>query len=188
MDRECRILTIHGREVNPMTKARLDVIANVVIIATGLTGVSALGYRAYAANQQLQQKTQVETTGYSVGEKLNTGQLIDFSRSPRNAIVSINTGCRHCASVMPFIKRTAEAAGGRARLVLIGEQSRDVLQSYLREHQLEGVDFVSLPPGTVKIRAVPTFIITDSEGKFLKSWTGRLNKDREDEVMSALGL
>lgn len=168
-----------------MKKPRLETIANWMIVVTGLVALGTTAHRWLGARSTAAQGPKAV---YQPGENVDAGPAVDFSRSNRTLLVSIDTGCPHCASVMPFLKDVARDAQESAQVVVVGLQPVGVLREYLARHSIDGVPTVQLKPGTLRARAVPTMIVVDWKGRFLSSRTGRLNEADQDAVRAALDL
>jgi len=74
------------------------------------------------------------------------------------------------------------AAGTKINLTEELKQSRE----YLRSLNVSIDEVKQTPPGSVGVRATPTLILINSGGIVVNSWVGRLQSDKEAEVLSQL--
>jgi hypothetical protein len=175
---------MHAKKGIPqMKRPKLESVANVVMIVTGLAATGMIVERQFSKPAPPPPIPQP----YSVGEKLNTGTLIDYSRSPRNLVVALSTKCSHCETVMPFLKGLATSPHDM-KVTVVGREDIAVLTEYLSRHDVTGVDIVTMPPQALKVPGVPTILLVDREGRFVNSWSGRLSEVRQQALRAALGM
>src|SRR5437762_1889304 len=81
---------------------KLDTIANVTIIATGIL-VSSLILRNWVESA----RAQAERQPYRAGESLGRVESLDLSAS-RTVLLVVRSNCHFCTQSMPFYKRLSD--------------------------------------------------------------------------------
>jgi hypothetical protein len=90
---------------------------------------------------------------------------------------------------MRFYRRISALDARRAtglRLVVVGQEDRNVLASYLEQQELEVDEVVRVTFDTTPSAVTPTLILIGREGTVKDIWRGQLPPDAEDDVMRAV--
>ena len=107
------------------------------------------------------------------------------------------TWCQPCKKTMRDLQRRFETVNGdQLRIVGLsiddGQAASRKVARYLRKHGLSYPVFLDDQPApawtALKVRAVPTMMLVDGEGRVLWRYTGPDGDDRLDEALRELGL
>jgi thiol-disulfide isomerase/thioredoxin len=172
---------------------KIQFLANVaiVLIAVFLVGIVIKNFLATPepaasapSNVPANPKPAVSLTG-----KPMPLQNIDWAKNKKTLVLYISNKCHFCTESAPFYQRLAqEAAGKDIKLAAVLPQPVEQGQEYLKKLNVVGIDSVyqnSL--SSLGVRGTPTILLVDENGKIINSWMGKLNSDRENQVLSILG-
>ncbi len=169
-------------------KARLETIANLTIIVTGITMMVLVISRVVGD----QERTPLPLRQYQVGEKLAAGFPVDFSQSPQTLLLMLSSKCQYCSESLPFYHDvlSAQQANPRVtRLVALGTEDKASLAQYLTQHGLTFDDVVSVSLDKIKLRGTPTLVLVDRLGTVKAVWPGFITDDqRKQEVLKAMAV
>jgi hypothetical protein len=165
-------------------KIRLETIANLTIIVTGLTVTTLLLSRVIA---DYRQPPRPAVPDYQVGETLPAAFPVDFRKTPQTLLLVLSSQCHYCTDSVPFYRDllSARANGGSdTRFVAVGLETRATLEDYLKQHQLVFDEVVSLPREAIKFRGTPTLLLVDNSSVVKGVWSGFLSSEqRRDQVV-----
>lgn len=105
------------------------------------------------------------------------GQTIDtpadwYSSSEYTLVVFARASCGACQTAKPFLKQLVADLGSRSAVVLgtTGKEPKEEL-GYGQSLGLADASVKVVPAG-LRVRATPTLVLVDREGKVLASWEG----------------
>ncbi len=163
---------------------KLETIANWIVIVTGLTVTTVVTSRVVA---DYRRPAQTLPQTYQVGEKLvSTEAPVDFSKAPQTLVLVLSSQCHFCTESVPFYHDLlkARAHSPLTRMIAIGVEEDKTLQGYLKEHDLQFDEVVSVPRDKIKFRGTPTLVLLDRSGTVKGVWPGYLTTDKKrDEVV-----
>jgi hypothetical protein len=111
---------------------------------------------------------------------------VDFGKSDRTLVLVASSQCPYCTNSMQFYRRLGALDARRGtglRLVVVGQEDRNTLASYLEQHELEVDDVVRVTFDTTPSAVTATLILVGREGTVKDIWRGQLAPDAEDDVM-----
>ena len=122
---------------------------------------------------QLQPGTRIELTG------------VDWKKNGQTLILALSDKCHFCTESAPFYQRLVKQRG-KTSLVAVLPQPVDQGRKYLEGLgvAIDDVRQVSFP--AVGLRGTPTLILADNNGVAIESWIGRLQPNREEELLERL--
>jgi protein-disulfide isomerase-like protein with CxxC motif len=160
--------------------SRLDRAANLVTITVGIAVTIALAAKLFTPSR-------TDFPQYKVGDKMNTGRLVDYSRANHTLLLVVDPTCGICTGSMPFYSRLVAAIqDSKTRLVVLGKDPRQVLEKYLKEHGIEGVETQQIALADVKVRGVPALFLADGAGQFRQMWMGGLQPGAQDSILASV--
>lgn len=103
-------------------------------------------------------------------------------------ILALSDTCRYCTESADFYKRLAQENIKKKSVQIVAVLPQDLERGkkYLHELGLTVDEIKSLQLNELGVRATPTVIMLDVNGKVSESWVGKLPKEKEDEVLSRL--
>jgi len=164
---------------------RIELVANLAIIVVAiLLGVVLV--RNYLFRSPVPTQAPA-TTGIQAGTKLSLPS-VDWNSSRQTLVMALSTKCHFCTESAPFYQRLAqECAGNRnVRLIAVFPQTSRESEEYLKGLALNVDDVKQSELGSLGVSGTPTLILLNNEGVVEDSWRGKLNGDREGEVLRRL--
>lgn len=169
-------------------KERIEALANILIILVSILVVVVI------VRQYLSNSGESARTGSPPGsEEISAGKNIsvegiDWSHSRKTVLLVLSSNCRYCTQSVEFYQKLVlkRQNGEQLRIIALFPHSVELGRRYLADHNVyvDDVKEVSMPQlGTY---FTPTIILVDSGGKIVNSWVGKLQPDKENEIMSML--
>jgi thioredoxin-related protein len=100
----------------------------------------------------------------------------------------MNTGCRFCTDSIPFYNqmKAQQSILKGTRIVAIFPNSKDEVEKYARQRQLNIASVAEVDFQPLGIPATPSLILVDGNGKVLDFWIGKLSKEDEQQAINAI--
>jgi len=124
---------------------------------------------------------------YARGEKFVVPAGVSLEPGQRSILLFVRSGCIYCKQSMPFY-RELMGEQKRARLIVLGTESKETLATYCASYDLSPAAIASIQMSATKFRATPTLVVVESDGTVVGAWTGELDRSRQDEVKRRLGV
>lgn len=159
---------------------RLELVANVSLIAASLTVLLTFGLRACDLRQPSR------NAGYQKGERLPSLAGVHYADASRTVLLFISTKCRYCLDSMPFYAKLAGMRSSKHfQLLIVGTEPESALAGLADAYRLAPNRVLSVTPGTFLAVGTPTLLVADRSGRIVGIWVGLL-RDREQEVLAEL--
>ncbi len=168
------------------TYKKIEVLANVMtIVVAALISVALVKAYFIPAPPAVTARTMSGEAG--VGTSLK-GRLpdVDWGRIERTLLVAISTQCHFCKESTPFYRKLQEQIGKRLKIVAVLPQPTTAAEQFLSN---EGIHFDAVKQitlGEIGVRGTPTMLLVDRSGVVTKMWTGKLQPDQEERVLTYL--
>ncbi len=165
-------------------KNYLEVITNVAVLLVAVVVLGTFAWRYFASEQNspLQKSLQNgETFGQLTG--------INFADSPQTLVIALSSRCGFCTQSMPFYKQLTEIQRENkktTRVIAIFSEEEEEVKPYIEQHQLYVDTLSNIDFKTLKVSSTPTIILVDTGGTIIDFWVGRLSKDTEQRVLTAI--
>lgn len=163
-------------------KSKLEMIANLVIIVTGISATAFLANRYFDGPDAPALQRDV----YQPGELLAADLPIRVSDAERTLLVVVNSRCSFCTASMPFYRRLVKEHAGGAQIAVVGTEPLATLQEYIVKNGLGDLPLGSVRSDYFKTRLTPLLVLIDKERRVVSSWPGKLGPTREKEVIGRL--
>lgn len=113
---------------------------------------------------------------------------VQWPTSQPTLILALSDTCRYCTESADFYKRLAQENVKKKSVQIVAVLPQDLERGkkYLNELGVTVDDIRSIQLNQLGVRATPTLIMLDVNGKVSESWVGKLPKEKEDEVLSRL--
>jgi hypothetical protein len=120
---------------------------------------------------------------YSVGDRFEGAPGLDFKSHPSTMVIWVSSRCGACTASMPFYQRlTAESH--RTPVVLMGQESVDMLKAYADAFAFRPAQIVSAGDQTLKFAGTPTVLLIGPDSIVRSIWYGRRqNAAEESEIL-----
>jgi thioredoxin-related protein len=168
-------------------KLSLDHLTNV---ATLLTCVAIL----FLFVQRSQRESIIAPPTFEVGETIRDLPAVSFGSASRTLLLVASEDCRYCQESVPFYKTMAKQVADvdplfSLQLLVVTADSQEESERFLISSGLDTAKIIRLAPDemrALKVPGTPTLVLADHRGKVIGVWVGKLNTDREREVLAAL--
>ena len=169
-------------------RLRLETATNVATIITCAAVVAVLADRWFTEPSERLPPT------YEVGEAITDLPAVDFRAAERTLLLAASEDCRYCEASIPFYKTVAsrlrsgsDAKSVQVVLITVDDQVRS--ERFVQSSDLGNAQVVRLTPdamNALKVPGTPTLLLVDRFGKVVGAWVGKLNEEREREVLAAI--
>jgi thiol-disulfide isomerase/thioredoxin len=154
------------------TSANVAIILAAVLLATVLVKQHLLdGTRTQASSPQ---------PGVAVGAQLTTPD-VDWSGNKRTLLLVLSTTCHFCSESAPLYQRLVKESG--VRPIAVVPQSVAEGRLYLNRLGVPVGDVRQLSLDSIGVSGTPTLLLVDDAGHVSGKWVGKLDPDREAELL-----
>jgi thioredoxin-related protein len=177
----------------PPKKSTLDTVANIAIIL-----VCAIAAVVLVRNQFFPKQQPGMPSGVEKGEQFDQLKAVVPAGSSRALVVAVQPGCHYCNDSIPFYKNLIEQRNQKNSAVkfiavvpandkpeeaqkLVADESQKFASGGAQPDGMVNIDFAS-----IKVPGTPTLLLVDNTGKVLDVWVGKLDPDKEKEVLKVL--
>lgn len=164
-------------------KHRLETATNIATIAACVAVIGVL------AQRWLSGPNTVHPPAYEVGDTISELPEAAFRDSPRTMLLVASEDCRFCQESLPLYNTIASQLVASVRVVLVTSDEPAKADRFIKSSGFREAKIVRLSAArmrSLKIPGTPTVILADSSGVVENIWLGRLNGDRERELISTL--
>jgi AhpC/TSA family protein len=122
----------------------------------------------------------------TIGSKVGLAGL-DWSQSHKNVLLVLQKDCRFCTDSAPFYRDLIKQTEGRdVKVVAVLPQSDEEAKKYLHDLNITGIEVKQSSLTSLEVGGTPTIVIADDNGTITDVWFGRLQPDKENEVLAKL--
>jgi hypothetical protein len=158
----------------------LEKAANISIIIAVVTFLAIL-IRNEVTNKQSQPITG-QTLSSAIENKPINIPGIRFPRDHQVLLMALSTTCHFCKESSPFYRGLIDKQRNKVEIITAFPQSRDAINSYMKEENLASSQVLSTPLDQIGVLATPTLLLVDKSGVVRKIWVGYLDGDKQTEV------
>ncbi|MGB7209514.1 MAG: redoxin family protein [Pyrinomonadaceae bacterium] len=113
---------------------------------------------------------------------------IDWAKNQKTLVLYVSTKCRFCTESGPFYQRLVqENALKNVKFVAVMPQPVEEGREYLTKLGVKIDEVYQTPLQSIGVRSTPTLLLVNDSGVVTDSWVGKLQPEREDQVISKLG-
>jgi len=161
--------------VSGKTRRFLEISANLAIVIVAVVIVGNFVWSRIRPKQN--------TSGPSVGNVVSlTG--VNWKENGRTLLMVLQKGCVYCEASAPFYRKLHDERKGeqpRMLAVIPGEQADSA--HYLSERGIPSDRVINASLADVNVSGTPTLLLIDQAGHVLRVWVGKLDENRERDVM-----
>ena len=183
------------------TKSRLaraaESAANISIAVVAIVGAVVLvkGYLLHPSPPQTPDVKQAAVSKFESTEAkppLEGTELsvagVNWAESNETVVLALSSKCHFCSESAPFYQRLTRELAQRkdVRLVAVFPQETQEAKKYLDDLAVPITDVRQGSFAAIGVRGTPTLMIVDRTGTIKQTWTGRLNAERESEVLNRI--
>ncbi len=174
-------------------KTSLDTSVNIAILVVCALAIFVLIPKAHEAYQWLTNSRPGPPPMQEVkkGERFDQLKAVLPAGTSRALVVAVSPGCHFCNESMPFYKQLLDQRNQKSSpvkfiaAVPFAEAKAEEAQKFASAGaQPDGL--VQLDFAAVKVPGTPTLMLVDNNGEVLDVWVGKLEEDRQKEVLEVL--
>jgi hypothetical protein len=167
---------------------RVELVTNLSIVIAVILLI-IMGVRSFLPNPSGTAQSQAPPDLIKPGMKF-TLPGFDWSKKDAHIVLVLRKGCHFCSESAPFYQRLVQAVTNRTDLELIAALPQDAAaaQQYLNELQVPIAEVRQADMIATKVYATPTILLVDKTGTVTELWRGKLQPDKELEILNRLHL
>jgi thioredoxin-related protein len=174
-------------------KGKLDTAANVAIILVCVIAIVVLipmglqRWKDYLSPQKMPPAPAM----VEKGERFDQLKAVVPAGTERVLVVALSPTCHFCNESMPFYKQLLDERNQKSSPVkfiaavpmeeMKAEEAQKFTGAGAQPDSLVRLDFAA-----IKVPGTPTLMLVDNSGKVLDVWVGKLDEDRQKEVLKVL--
>jgi len=115
---------------------------------------------------------------------------ISWGDSKQTVLLALSNKCHFCSESAPFYQRLARdlAKRGDIRLVAVLPQDVGAGKKYLDDLGVPVAQVIQASLNTLQVQGTPTLVIVDKTGTVTQSWVGKLDSERESQVLGRIKI
>lgn len=121
----------------------------------------------------------------SAGDALNLPE-INWQKGRQTLLLALSTSCHFCAESAPFYHRLSKERDDSTRLIALLPQDATEGERYLKQAGVALDEVKQAGLGDLGVRGTPTLILADENGRVITAWEGKLDPEREKEVLGRI--
>ncbi|HBB95785.1 MAG TPA: hypothetical protein DC054_10375 [Blastocatellia bacterium] len=124
-----------------------------------------------------------------VGSSVSLGG-VDWNKNGSTLLMVLQEGCKYCEQSVPFYKSLhAQRSGSQPRMLTVVPGEAASVTRYLSEQGVPTDGIINASLSDVNVSGTPTLLLVDNTGHIKNVWVGKLDANREKEVMQkAFGI
>ncbi len=160
---------------------KLETAANIAIIVVAIL-LGAVIIQKYL----LPSSSQPERTAPVIGKQMNLSD-VNWASQPKTLVLALSTTCSFCNESAPFYKRLIENVKGKnVKLIAVFPTDAEKGRAHLKELGLSDIEVKQSPLANMQVSGTPTLILTDEKGEVTNYWLGKLQPDKELDVINKI--
>ncbi|HIK16396.1 MAG TPA: hypothetical protein IGS53_14090 [Leptolyngbyaceae cyanobacterium M33_DOE_097] len=171
---------------------KIEITANIAIIILVVLLGAVLVKGFFLPKIGLSNTSGSNTTsgdGGLVGKPISIPD-IDWSKTDRTLVLALQKDCPFCTMSATFYQRLRKELIelGGIRLVAVLPHAINEANDYLSELgvSVDEVEQVSL--SSIGVKGTPTILLVDNKGIITNVWRGKLQSERENDILTRLGV
>jgi hypothetical protein len=167
---------------------KTEFLANLCVISIAvLAGVVLIKDHIFDRPIRAESRRSAPPPGPAVGTRIALPG-VNWADKDNTLLVVLSKNCRFCSESAPFYQKIAREADQNegVRLIAVFPQDAGEGRKYLSELGVPIEEVIQSPLEVIGARGTPTLILVDKEGVVKNTWAGRLNSDKEPDVLGRL--
>jgi hypothetical protein len=111
---------------------------------------------------------------------------VDWRKNGRTLVLAISTECHFCKDSTPFYRKLEEQVGKDLKTVAVLPQPVAEAEQYLNGEGVHVDQVEQAAMAGIGVKGTPTMLLVNSAGVVTKVWVGKIQPEREQEVLAAL--
>ncbi len=159
---------------------RVELFANLAIILVAITIVVVLVQKFFFP------RTAEPPQTIALGSKVSLPG-VEWAKNGKTLVVALSTSCHFCSESAPFYQRLAQAAVAKeVKVIAVLPQSPAEGHDYLKTLAVPISDVRQVSLSSLSIGGTPTLVLVNEKGEVAGVWIGKLQSNKEDELLSRL--
>lgn len=164
---------------NERVAKRVELVANVGIVIVALLAAT-LFVRNYLGHQSKPQSI-------AIGSKVKLKD-VNWKANRKTLVLALSTNCHFCTESAPFYRQLVKAAEEQnVRTIAVFPQSPVEATSYLAAEAVKVDSVQQSPLPDIQVSGTPTVLLVNENGEVKAVWIGKLQAEREKDLLSRLG-
>jgi peroxiredoxin len=114
-------------------------------------------------------------------------QNVNWKENKKTLILYVSAACRYCTESAPFYQRLVKENSSKdVKIVAVLTQPVEEAKEYLKKHNVNIEEVHSASFSSIGVSATPTLLLVNEDGVISDYWRGRLQADKETEVLAKL--
>lgn len=114
-------------------------------------------------------------------------QEVDWGKSKKNLILYVSNTCHFCSESADFYKKVVtESSKNNTNLVAVLPQTVEEGREYLKKLEVNIDNVYQSSPDSIGLRGTPTLLLVNEKGIITDVWMGKLQPEREEQVLTKL--
>jgi hypothetical protein len=171
------------RRLGSFSDAATTIAALGCLIYSGyLVGSSLMALRS----PQAAPSTQPSGAILGIGDRFTAVPEQVFARSRFTLVLVVREECVYCRDSLSFYKTLSSEIKQHAatQMAVVSSDEFTALRRYLLRYAIEPAHVISAAIETAGIRGTPTVALCDDKGRIKRLWIGKLDAEREREVLA----
>jgi hypothetical protein len=112
---------------------------------------------------------------------------VDWSKSDKNVLLVLQTGCHFCSESAGFYRNLiAQTKDGNIKVVAVLPQTHEEAIKYLNGLNISGIEVKQSQLDSLLVAGTPTIIVTNKQGEITDVWLGKLQPNEEEAVLAKI--
>jgi|WetSurMetagenome_2_1015567.scaffolds.fasta_scaffold71245_3 hypothetical protein len=173
-----------GSEWRMSLREKVDITANVAVIGVAVLLSAALikVFFLPPGSQTNSRLADATAVGTSMKDRIPG---VDWKKNGRTLVLAISAQCHFCKESTPFYRKVQEEVKTLKTLAVL-PQPADEAEQYLKDEGVRVDQVKQASLGDIGVQGTPTLLLVNSAGVVTNVWVGRLQPEREQQVLAAL--
>ena len=111
---------------------------------------------------------------------------VDWKQNKTTVVLYLSTTCHFCNESSPFYQRLVQAKAKGDFKPAVLPQNTDEAIKYLESHDVKVDQVLSASLASIGVTSTPTLMLVSEGGVVFASWRGKLDENKESEVIAKL--
>lgn len=121
-----------------------------------------------------------------VGNKMPI-ESVNWAKKKQTLVLYLSSTCRYCNESIPLYRKLIkEKSKLEFEMIAVLSQNPEEARDYLKAQNLDIPDVFSTSLSSLGVTATPTLLLVNHDGLVTDFWRGKLNAEKEAEVLAKL--
>lgn len=165
-------------------KINFETFLNLAVIVCTVALIGFFGHHWFFS--QIQQSNPDEE--FAEGKFLAEVPNLNENNFEKSMVIILNADCKYCEESLDFYKRLANSKydAKSRQLTALFLQPEEFVTKYVKDKEFSIRAIPDANFKELKVGLTPTIVAIDRQRQIIKSWFGKLEPDKEQEVIAIL--